>query len=125
MGNLNLNLKLGYHFNMVDCYLSDNRNDNYIYFRFLGGVTEITRRSRRAKLIASILEKCDFVVESKGDLVIARTKKMGREDMEKRLRIIGRLIGFTRQLDILLRTDNSVEKYMNLFFEKKNIIGAF
>ena len=125
MGNLNLNLKLGYHFNMVDCYLSDNRNDNYIYFRFLGGITEITRRSRRAKLIASILEKCDFVVESKGDLVIARTKKMGREDMEKRLRIIGRLIGFTRQLDILLRTDNSVEKYMNLFFEKKNIIGAF
>jgi len=116
---LNLSLRLGYHFNMVDCYLSDNRNDNYIYFRFLGGVTEITRRSRRAKLISFILEKSDFTVESKGDLVIARTKKMGRQEMEESLRIIGRLIGFTRQLDVLLRTDDSIEKYVDLFFGGK------
>jgi hypothetical protein len=116
---VNLSLRLGYHFNMVDCYLSDNRNDNYIYFRFLGGVTEITRRSRRAKLISFILEKSDFTVESKGDLVIARTKKMGRQEMEESLRIIGRLIGFTRQLDVLLRTDDSIEKYVRLFFEGK------
>ena len=115
---LNLSLRLGYHFNMVDCYLSDNRNDNYIYFRFVGGVTEITRRSRRARLISSILEKIDFVVENKGDLVIARTKKMSREEMEERIRMIGRLIGFTRQLDILLRTEGSIEEYVKLFFER-------
>jgi len=121
---LNLSLKLGYHFNMVDCYLSDNRNDNYIYFRFLGGVTEITRRSRRAKLITSILERSDFVVESKGDLVIARTKKMHRDDMEQRLAMIGRLIGFTRQLDVLLRADNCIEKYVNRFFEENNALGV-
>jgi len=121
---LNLSLRLGYHFNMIDCNLSDNFNKNYIYFRFVGGVTEITRRSRRAKLISSILEKTDFVVESKGDLVIARTKKMSREDMEKRLQTIGKLIGFTRQLDILLRTDSSIEKYVKLFFEGDNVVPA-
>ncbi|MEJ2104789.1 MAG: PEP/pyruvate-binding domain-containing protein, partial [Ignavibacteriaceae bacterium] len=33
----NLNLRLGYHFNVIDTYVSDNVNDNYIYFRFVGG----------------------------------------------------------------------------------------
>ena len=122
---LNLSLRLGYHFNMVDCYLSDNRNDNYIYFRFLGWVTEITRRSRRAKLISFILEKSDFTVENKGELVIARTKKMGRQEMEECLRVIGRLIGFTRQLDVLLRTDDSIEKYVNLFLEANKPTPVF
>ena len=47
---LNLNLRLGYHFNMVDAIMTENRNDNYIYFRFLGGVTDSTRRARRVDL---------------------------------------------------------------------------
>ncbi|MGB7631914.1 MAG: PEP/pyruvate-binding domain-containing protein, partial [Candidatus Deferrimicrobium sp.] len=53
---LNLNLHLGYHFNQVDSYLSDTRNDNYIYFRFAGGVTDSIRRSRRARMISTILQ---------------------------------------------------------------------
>ena len=63
-------------------------------------------------------------MESKGDLVIARTKKMSREDMEKRLQTVGKLIGFTRQLDILLRTDSSIEKYVKLFFEGDSVVPA-
>lgn len=72
---LNLNLGLGYHFNMVDGNMSDDRNNNYIYFRFFGGVTEISRRTRRVKVLAQILEKNDFAVESKGELIIGRIKK--------------------------------------------------
>ena len=107
---LNLSLKLGYHFNIVDCYLTQTRNDNFIYFRFAGGVTGIDRRSRRAALLKRILEKHDFVVEGKGDLVIARIKKMSLEAMVQRLEMIGRLIGFTRQLDIFLKDDGMMEK---------------
>ena len=114
---LNLILRLGYHFNIVDCYLSEVRNDNFIYFRFAGGVTEQARRSRRAALLKKILEKNDFVVEGRGDLVIGRIKKISREDMEDRLRMIGRLIGFTRQLDIFLRSDNLVDRYVDDFLE--------
>ena len=33
----NINLRLGYHFNMIDAYISEQVNDNYAYFRFLGG----------------------------------------------------------------------------------------
>jgi pyruvate,water dikinase len=112
---LNLSLRLGYHFNIVDCYLTETRNDNFIYFRFAGGVTGMDRRSRRAALLKSILEKHDFVVEGKGDLVIARIKKISFETMVQRLEMIGRLVGFTRQLDIFLKDDSLVEKCIERF----------
>ena len=116
---LHLSLKLGYHFNIVDCYLSETRNDNFIYFRFAGGVTELTRRSRRAALLRTILERYDFVVEGRGDLVIGRIKKVSHEAMVERLRMIGRLIGFTRQLDILLKDDRLVDLCVESFLKDR------
>jgi pyruvate,water dikinase len=115
---LHLSLKLGYHFNVVDCFLAGERNHNYIYFRFAGGVTEITRRSRRALVLKRILESFDFVTEGKGDLVIGRIKKISRHEMRDRLRMVGRLIGFTRQLDILLRDDALVDLSVNRFLKR-------
>jgi pyruvate,water dikinase len=115
---VHLSLKLGYHFNVVDCFLADERNHNYIYFRFAGGVTEITRRSRRALVLKRILESHDFVTEGRGDLVIGRIKKISRHEMVTRLRMIGRLIGFTRQLDILLRDDALVDLSVSRFLNR-------
>ena len=112
---LNLTLRLGYHFSIVDTFLSEARSDNYIYFRFVGGVTEPTRRNRRAVLLRRILEAQDFVVEGAGDLVIGRIKKVPAETMIDRLRMVGRLIGFTRQLDILLREDALIDVLANGF----------
>jgi pyruvate,water dikinase len=114
---LHLNLKLGYHFNIVDCYVTENSNDNFIYFRFAGGVTEMTRRTRRAQLLSAILERFDFVTERKGDLVVGRVKKLVLPEMENRLRMIGRLIGFTRQLDVSLREDADIEKCLKQFMD--------
>ncbi len=114
---MHLSLKLGYHFNIVDCYLTERRNDNFIYFRFAGGVTEMIRRSRRAVLLRTILEKHDFIVEGRGDLVIGRIKKVSLGTMLERLRMIGRLIGFTRQLDILLKDDSRVDTCVESFME--------
>jgi pyruvate,water dikinase len=114
---MNLSLRLGYHFNIVDCYLSEERNDNYIYFRFVGGVTEITRRSRRVDLLRRILEAHDFLVEVTGDLIYGRIKKIPPQGMTERLEMIGRLIGFTRQLDILLRDDSLVDKFASRFLQ--------
>jgi pyruvate,water dikinase len=121
---LNLSLHLGYHFNMVDGNISDDQNANYIYFRFFGGVTEFTRRSRRISLLARILEKNDFAVESKGDLVIGRIKKVGRQEMEKKFRLIGRLIGYTRQLDVLLRSKRDIERFTDHFLEEMRMVES-
>ncbi len=115
---VNLNLGLGYHFNLIDGNLSADRDSNYLYFRFFGGVTEFTRRSRRVKVLAQILEKNDFAVESKGDLIIGRIKKIDRPNLENKFRLIGRLIGFTRQLDVLLRADQDIDFFTNQFFEE-------
>ncbi len=112
---LNLNLRLGFHFNIVDAFVGESRNENYIYFRFAGGVTELRRRARRATLLGRILESYDFVVESKGDLVIGRIKKMSQQAMSMRMRMIGQLIGFTRQLDIVLSSDETVDVYLERF----------
>jgi pyruvate,water dikinase len=112
---LNLHLLLGYHFNMVDCHLSEVPTANYIYFRFTGGVTEITRRSRRARVIAAILEEYEFGVETKGDLVIGRFRNAERERMVEALEMLGRLIGYTRQLDVLMRDDDTVREHTRDF----------
>jgi pyruvate,water dikinase len=112
---LHLSLRLGYHFNIVDTYLTETRNDNYVHFRFAGGVTELARRSRRAALLKAILERYDFAVEGTGDLVIGRIKGVSATTMVARLRMLGRLIGFTRQLDIFLRDDTLVERYLEDF----------
>ena len=113
----NLNLRLGYHFNVIDTYISENINDNYIYFRFVGGVTETERRHLRAILLKDILEKMNFVVTVTGDLVIARLKKWDANQTLVILKNIGKLIGFSRQLDTQMQNQESVEKYLNEFFK--------
>jgi pyruvate, water dikinase len=120
---VNINLRLGYHFNMIAAHISENLNDNYAYFRFLGGVTDISRRSRRAKLLGEILAKNDFRVDVRGDLVIARIKKLGLEMMKEKLKILGLLVAFTRQLDVKMNHEQEIENLKNIFkdLEKDHI----
>jgi pyruvate,water dikinase len=103
---MNLSLFLGYHFNVIDCYLGDRPDDSYILFRFAGGVSELARRARRAELLERILTRQGFGVERSGDLVIARLNGIPAGTMEGLLRMTGRLIGYTRQLDVLLHDDH-------------------
>jgi len=115
---LNLHLRLGYHFNLVDARMESDSHRNHIYFRFVGGVTDLTRRSRRAQLLAKILSQYHFKVDTKGDLVVARVLHLPQEDMQERLKILGRLIGFTRQLDIQLRRDEDIPEFVDAFFHQ-------
>jgi len=115
---VNLSLRLGYHFCAVDAGVGPLTENNFISFRFIGGVTDITQRSRRAGLLMSILEENDFKVETNGDLVIARAIHLTREQMQDHLYLIGRLIGFSRQLDVLLKHDSDVEIYFEKFMNE-------
>ena len=116
---VNLNLRFGYHFNMMDCFCSDKARNNHIYFRFTGGATDILKRSRRLELIARILREYGFAIKIKGDLIIARLSNISCEEMEKILDQTGRLIAFTRQLDAVLHDDNKIEEYAHNFLEGK------
>jgi len=107
----NINFRLGYHFTVIDAYISNNILDNHIYFRFSGGVTESTRRSRRTRLLNEILSHYDFFCELHGDIVVARLKRMDRPSMLRRLFLLGLLVGFTRQLDVKMINDNKIQQY--------------
>jgi pyruvate,water dikinase len=122
---VNLNLRLGYHFNVVDCHLGERRGDSYILFRFVGGVTDVTRRTRRASLLSEILEHFGFVVTQKGDFVVGRLAGPPMDLVEQRLPMLGRLIGFSRQLDILLRDDAVVHRLAESFVQGRyNIVDT-
>lgn len=108
--SLNLSLRLGYHFSVVDAHLSDTPGQNVIYFRFVGGLADEARRERRARLIRLILEGLGFLVESKGDLVTGRLKAASREDAERVLARLGELTAFSRQMDTAMGEDADVRR---------------
>jgi len=108
----NVSLRLGYHFTMIDAYISENINDNYAYFRFFGGVTDDTRRTRRAKFLGEVLANNDFRIELHGDLVVARIKKLDAESMRQRLYLLGLLVGFTRQLDVKMTSEGQIAGFI-------------
>lgn len=111
----NVSLRLGYHFTMIDSYVTDRINDNYAYFRFFGGVTDSTRRSRRAKFLGRVLSSHDFKVELHDDLVVGRIKKLNKDRMLARLQLLGLLIGFTRQLDVKMVSEQHINQYIEKF----------
>lgn len=115
---MNLHLRLGYHFTIVDAYICNRINDNYIYFRFLGGVTDFIRRSRRARCIADILERQDFRVDVHGDLVVARIKKLSLRRMRQKMLVLGGLISYTRQLDVRLQSDEDIAMHAEEFLQR-------
>jgi len=115
---MNLSLRLGYHYNVIDAYLSENINNNYIYFRFVGGVTENERRNRRAHTIQLILEQLDFKVLVQGDLVIGKIKKRSEVYLKELLVQMGKLIGFTRQLDVKMISAESITEQSTQFFQQ-------
>ena len=120
----NLSLRLGYHFNIIDCYLSADSDDNYVYFRFAGGFAEPRKRRRRAEMIAQVLAGLYFKVEMKGDLVLGKVKMVEPEHMESILVHLGQLVAFTRQLDVKMADEEAVDTYFARFLEKIGQHGA-
>jgi pyruvate,water dikinase len=116
----NISLRLGYHFNLIDAYASERTEDNYAYFRFLGGVTDIARRSRRARLLGDILAGNDFRTDVRGDLVVARIKRLDVEEMKWALHLLGLLVAYSRQLDIKMISEQEMSKSIEEFNGLKN-----
>ncbi len=111
----NISLRLGYHFNMIDAYIGPNQNSNYAYFRFMGGVTDATRLSRRARFLADVLANGDFRVEVRGDLVVARLKKLAEDVMKRKLYLLGVLVAYSRQLDVQMGSETHISMYVDQF----------
>jgi len=112
---LNFNSRLGYHFGLVDAYISQEQNDNYISFQFKGGAASIERRERRARLLSQLLDDLGFKAQAKGDLVQGRLVKYSLLETEGTLELVGLLIAFCRQLDLALASDVIMDRCLQAF----------
>jgi pyruvate,water dikinase len=112
---VNLCFRLGYHFNVIDAHCGQVEQNNHLFFRFLGGVTDVAKRSRRSLMIATILRAFEFNVQTAGDLVTARLSHLPVAEMQRTLDILGRLVGFTRQLDVRMESDARAEEFAEAF----------
>ena len=112
---MNLSLRLGYHFSVIDTHLSQDGNRNYVYFRFAGGLADPERRGRRAKFLSDVLLAMDFKVSVKGDLVIGNLKLAEPGTLRSVLYILGALTAFSRQRDTGLYSDADTRALFKVF----------
>ncbi len=111
----NLSVRLGYHYAMIEAYLSELKTESYITFRFKGGAADLNRKAVRARLLADILKQYDFRVESRSDALLARIKMAPIDFLEQRLNILGYLTLHARQLDMVMTQPGAVERYREKF----------
>jgi pyruvate,water dikinase len=121
---LNLSLRFGYHFAVLDCYCSEQARFNHVYFRFFGGATDLSKRSRRVRFIAAVLGEHGFTIQTGGDLITARLAGVGRGELEKVLDQVGRLLAYTRQLDARLPDDAALEQAVREFLSDRYLTGG-
>ncbi|MFV0436452.1 MAG: PEP-utilizing enzyme [Desulfopila sp.] len=120
---LNLSLRMGYHFNVIDAYLGEDSSRNYVYFRFAGGLADPERRGRRARLIGRALAAMAFRTSIEGDLVVARLKLVEVDILQAALTALGALTAFTRQQDTNMHSEADVDRQFELFASR--FLAAF
>ena len=120
----NVSVRLGYHYAMIEAYLSDLLTESYVTFRFKGGAADMGRKAVRAKLLADVLQHYDFRVELRSDALLARVKKRPTEYLERRLQILGYLTLHARQLDMVMNRPNAVEQYKEKFLADIEVMLA-
>lgn len=108
---MNLNLRFGYHFVIIDAFCGPKAQDNYILFRFSGGGADFFQRSLRADFLSKILQSLDFEVNVKSDLVDGQLKGIDRDTTLGKLDMVGRLLGATRLMDMYLKNESDVDGF--------------
>jgi pyruvate,water dikinase len=116
---MNFNTRAGYHFSTVDVYCGQSQNKNYVHFRFAGGGAAEERRLRRVRFLADVLEHLDFRIQLHGDHLVARLEKYDLDFLRGRLADLGRLTMCSRQLDMLMDSDDSPPCFARMFLEGK------
>ncbi len=112
---LNLNARLAYHFAMLDAFVSDVPQNNFVNFRFRGGGAGANRKDLRARFLTEVLLRSNFSVDRRGDLVTAWLRRHSRNESEEALLLLGKLMGCARQLDMLMENEAAVPHFVERF----------
>ena len=120
---MNFNIRMGYHISTIEGLCTQEPNDNYIRFIFQGGGADFARRTKRAELIAGVLQKYQFYVKRADDMVRGICAKCERNKFESIMDMLGRLTIYTKQLDMIMPDKAGIpEDYVEAF--TKDIMKA-
>ncbi len=115
---LNINVRFGYHFVVIDTLCRPFPRENYISFRFGGGGANLEGRLLRTTFLGQVLEAQGFETNLQGDTIDATFHKGSPAELEGRLEVLGFLLGFTRLMDMKLESMQSVDTLVKEFLER-------
>lgn len=108
-----LRSRFGFHFSSVEALVGERTLENCLSFQLKGGAADEDRRIRRVRFTAEILERYGFDTQLHADSLTARLEGYDQAVMEDRLHILGYLTMHTRQLDMVMADEASVQHYRN------------
>jgi len=115
---LNIHIRFGYHFVIIDSLFSPLPEQNYILLRFKGGGAAPERRRLRVRFLSHVLGEHGFETDSQGDGIDVKRRRISLPEMENKFEMLGFLLGFTRLMDQKLEDRDSVEAEIDRFLKK-------
>ncbi len=115
---LNINVRFGYHFVVIDTLCRPTPRENYISFRFGGGGADLEGRLLRTTFLGRVLEVQGFDTNLQGDTIDATFQKGSPAELEGKLEVLGFLLGFTRLMDMRLKSMQTVDTFAREFLER-------
>ncbi|MBU0754431.1 MAG: pyruvate, water dikinase [Planctomycetes bacterium] len=116
---LNFNARFAYHYSMVDAIVGSGTENNHLFFSFRSGGASDENLARRARFLERVLRQLHFEVDCRRDVVTAWLRRYPRSECENLLATLGRLMVCARQLDMVLKSEQSVRTYATHFLEEK------
>ncbi len=113
---MNLSNRLGFHFATIEAF-QGAPEESYVSFTFYGGGAELPRRMRRVRFLTRVLEDLGFRVEPKEDSITARIDGYDADVLDEKLEVLGRLMMVSKQLDMVMLSEDAVEQYYLDFTE--------
>jgi pyruvate,water dikinase len=115
---MNFSIRMGYHYSTIEALCTDNIHKNYIRMKFQEGGASMDRRRRRVRLIVNILKTIGFENFSKGDFLDSGISHTEKNDLLKKLKWLGALSIYTKQLDMALSSDGISKWYEDDILKK-------
>ena len=120
---LNFSVHFGYHFVVVDCLCGPTSSMNYVFFHFKGGGAAPENKRLRVEFVARILKEHGFEVRLIGDVIDAQLQRLPAAALEEKLDMVGRLLGCTRLLDMVLKDEEAVNTLAAEFLKGNYRLG--
>jgi len=114
-GYLNVNMRFGYHFTLIDSVCGADPRLNYAQIRFAGGGGEYAGRHLRVQFLETVLQHYGFTTNTKGDLIDGRLVERSQEEIYELLDDLGKLLGATKLMDLVLREDSQVPELVSQY----------